>query len=165
MFYHNRRKNGFTLIELLITISLISVLTILSFNNYAKVIDRQNTINASKDIIYALNKARYYSKTKGKVTHIDIPIDSNKYYIDIDGNLLYFQSESDEYSGILPANTKVLQNSCGEFFFYIDGTPMTNVDTYNDPLSNICRIIIGNNDNDSKTLLLNPYSGSIEYEE
>ena len=166
MKHYKRHNSGFTFLELLVTISVISVLAVLSYQSLASSIESQNATMAASQIMNALNKARYYAKTKGKSTFISLPTDSNEYSIEeADGTSLIQTYNIDGASGKLPGNTKILENSCGDFYFYVDGTPMYSVGDFLDPLSSRCEIVVGNEDGLQKTLIINPHTGSIVYDE
>ena len=163
--------NGYTLLELLITIAVISVMTTIGFQSVASSINSQKTSNAAKQVEFALKKARYYAKTKGQITHVSMPVGTNKYVIEANDIDLTSSDNIDGTSGVLPENIKFQTNTCGDIYFYVDGTPLTSAEEPISPLTYLCSITVSASaetddraGNKSETLTLMPYSGSIVYE-
>lgn len=164
MNIQNRNNKGFTLLELLITISLISVLSLMSFQGLANSIDSQNVNHAAKQVAFAINKARYYAKAKGENTHIVLEINSNTYEISADDVSLLNANSIDGTSGELPDNVTITDNTCGDLYFYVDGTPLNSIDPPYQ-LSHYCTITVGAKNGKSKTISILPYSGRVVYDE
>lgn len=161
---NKRNKRGFTLLELLITVSLISVFAMISFQGVADSIGKQKVNNAAKQISFALNKARYYAKTKGENTRIIMEENSNTYEITANDVSIINSNSMDGTSGELPENVVIKTNSCGNLYFYIDGTPLTSIDPPYQ-LSHHCTITVSSNNGRSKTISILPYSGRIMTDE
>lgn len=160
----NRKQKGFTLLELLVTISIISVLLTIALKSVGNSVDSQSASDAGQQAMYALNRARYYAKTKGIVTHVYFGEGTNQYIIEEnDGNSLLKENSIDGSSGELPDGVTVLENTCGDIFFNIDGTPLLSVDPSKEPMYEVCRITVGNSASE-KSLIILPHSGSITYE-
>ncbi|MGD9581263.1 MAG: Tfp pilus assembly protein FimT/FimU [Vampirovibrionia bacterium] len=153
-------NKGFTLIELLITISLMSVLALLGFSSLANSINSQNMNHAAKQLAFGINKARYYAKTKGEITHIEIDTDSNTYEITANEASLINNNSIDGTSGVLPENINIQENTCGDLYFYIDGTPLNSIDPVTQ-LNHSCSISVGPNSKKTKKISILPYSGRV----
>lgn len=164
MAIHIRCKSGFTLLELLITVSLISVFALISFQGLNNSIESQNVNNAAKQIAFAINKARYYAKTKGEMTHIKLEENSKTYEITADDISILNANRMDGTSGKLPNHVTITSNNCGDLYFYIDGTPLNSIDPPYQ-LSHHCTITVGVYNGKSKTISILPYSGSVIYDE
>ncbi len=178
MLNHNKilqkRTSGVTFIELLVTVVIISVMMTLAFTNYNNTINRQSTSNATDQAAFALKEARQYAKRNGIITQVFFPVSQNEYEIYAGTSKILSSSDSGEGSGVLPSNTKILSNSCGEFYFYIDGTPLIDyTETVEDngdkviiinPVDETCTIKIGISDSNSKTIKVHAFSGNITYD-
>jgi prepilin-type N-terminal cleavage/methylation domain-containing protein len=157
----NNKKLGVTLIELLISLALISVLLSIGFNTFDSSIREQNSKSASEQIVSAIKKAKYYSRSKGVVTSLSFPTGSNTYSISADSEVISNSNLFDASSGALPKNVEIIQNNCDSINFYVDGSP---VDSSNNPVTTDCSIKVGYTGGPQKTITIKGNSGNVIYE-
>lgn len=158
------KKSGFTLLELLVTIVIIGVLAVLSFQGVNQSVTTQKAKNGIQQIGYALNKARYYAKAKGERITVTLPCNSTNYYIETDDDVeLHNSSAIDGTSGVLPSGVKLIHSDCYQVIFDIDGKPMESINP-DYPLSYLCRVTVGQNNGPQKSLLISPGTGRVVYE-
>lgn len=158
------RLYGVTFLELMITIAIISVILYLAFDTYSGSINTQTAKSAIKQVGFALKTARYYAKANGVITHVNFPIGSSTYSIDVNDVPITNVSDFGANSGVLPGNAKVVDNTCADVYFYIDGTPLSAIDPEKTEFADHCSIIVGYEGGHQETLYLHAHSGSISYE-
>jgi prepilin-type N-terminal cleavage/methylation domain-containing protein len=154
----NNKKSGVTLIELLISLGLISVLLSMGFSAFDSSIKAQNSKSASEQIVSAIKKAKYYSRSKGVITSLSFPTGGNSYSISVNGIIISNDNNFDATSGKLPKNIEIIQNSCGDINFYVDGSP---VDVSNNTVATDCSIKVGYADGPQKTITIKGNSGNV----
>ena len=157
----NNKKRGISLFELLLSIVLLSVLLTMGFSAFDSSIKDQNTQSATEQIISAIKKSKYYSRSKGVVTSLSFPVGSNTYSISADGTTISNSDFFDATSGKLPKNIKIIQNNCATVNFYVDGSP---VDSSNNPIASDCSIKVGYVGGSQKTITIKGNSGNVFYQ-
>lgn len=157
----NNKEAGISLFELLISIVILSVLLTMGFSTFDSSIKAQNTQSASEQIVSAIKKAKYYSRSKGVITSLSFPVGGNSYSVSADGEVISNNNLFDAYSGKLPKNIEIIQNSCGTVNFYVDGSP---VNSLNETISTDCSIKVGYDSGVQKTITIKGNSGNVIYQ-
>lgn len=163
MKIYSYKKSGFTLLELMIVIVILGVLCLLSFQGVNQSVRLQKATNGIQQVGYALNKARYYAKSKGETVTVIFSSNSNTYTIETDDHDLTDSRAIDGTSGILPSGIKVIHSDQSQIFFDIDGQPMSSMNPKM-PISYVNRLTVGYENGPQKSLLITPVSGRIVYE-
>ena len=158
--YNFNKKSGISLIELLISMALISVLLGIGFNAFDSSIKDQNNHSAAEQIVSAIKKAQYYSRSKGVITSLSFQPGSNTYSISADGAVISNNNNFDATSGILPKNIVIIQNNCAGINFYVDGSP---TDAANNPVTTDCSLTAGYIGGPQKTITIKGNSGNVTY--
>lgn len=162
MFNKSQNKySGISLIELMLTLMLISVLLGTGYVSFNKSIMDQNSKSAAEQVVLAVKKAKFYSRSKGIKTSLSFPAGSNTYSISADGETITNDNNFDATSGKLPKNIEILQNNCNDMNFYVNGTP---IDSVGDRITNSCTIIVGYDEGPQKTITIRGNSGNVSYE-
>ncbi len=161
MNYINIRKAGISLFELLLITILLSVLLGMGFHSFDSSIQDQNSISAAEQVISAIKKTKYYSRSKGVITSLNFPQGSNTYSIIADNTVISNNSYFDASSGKLPKNVEIIQNNCADINFYVDGSP---VDSSGNTITQDCKITIGYLSGPQKIIVIKGNSGNVDFE-
>jgi prepilin-type N-terminal cleavage/methylation domain-containing protein len=159
-----RTATGLTLIELLITLVVMASLLYMAFANFNSSVDRENVTYAAQQTSFAIKNARYYAKRHGVITEVRFPAGSKEYRILVNDQDITDTGDFGAGSGTLDEAVKILTNTCGDFYFYIDGTPITALPPNLVEMDSACEISVGYSDSKQKTLKIYPGTGKITYE-
>lgn len=154
---HFSGNSGYSLIELAVTVIILGVLLSTGFTAFGNSINTQKAGSAAERIMLAVKKARHYSRTKGVLTSLFFTEGSNSYSITADGEILSESSLFDAFSGVLPENTIIIQNTCESINFYADGSL---VNPEGDIVIENCYITTGYVNGSQKTVVIQGYSGN-----
>jgi len=160
MIKQAKKFQGFSLFELLLTTILLSLLLGMGFKSFSDNMQDQNVKSAGEQIISAIKKAKYYSRSKGVTTKLNFPVGSNTYSIFADDTNLSNSSNFDSTSGKLPENIQILSNTCTDLNFYVDSSP---INSSYEVISEDCSITVGYNDGAQKTILIKGNSGNVDF--
>jgi len=180
---NRKAKKAVTLLEVLLALILISSVGYTVLDSFYSVINLENAQNAKNQLISAIKMARYYARSKGVITQINLPSNSNTYTITAGTSTLTNTSNFDASSGVLPNNTiisSVIPNNCSNLYFSYDGSLIadTSGDAFTSTSSCTISVValnagVGLNsniqgksvDNSSKqSFVINVNSGSINYD-
>jgi prepilin-type N-terminal cleavage/methylation domain-containing protein len=161
MNFNYNRKKGMSLFELLITTMLLSILLSMGFHSFDSSVQDQNAVSAAEQMISAINKTKYYSRSKGVVASLSFPIGSNTYSISADNVVISNSNFFDASSGKLPKNVEIIQNTCIDINFYVDGSL---VDSSGSTIIQDCKITVGYESGPQKTIVIRGNSGNVDYE-
>lgn len=151
-------KSGISLIELAVTALLLSIILTMGFKSFDSSIKDQNAKSASEQVVSAIKKAKYYSRSKGVTTSLNFIQGSNSYSILADGVNISQNTLFDSTSGTLPKNVIIIGNTCDSLNFYVDGSP---VDTNGNVIKTDCSIKIGYSSGTQKTIVVKGNTGNV----
>jgi prepilin-type N-terminal cleavage/methylation domain-containing protein len=151
------RKKGVTLLELLVTLSLISFLLVMGLTAFTSSTNKQYANEAALQINYAMKKAKYYARAKGLPVDLEFNQGSNTYALTSNDTAITQSGNFDATSGVLPDETEIIQNTCGDIYFNIEGKILSN----DGNTENICHITVGYNNGPQKTLVINRNTGAV----
>ena len=153
------RKQGISLLELLITVVLTGVLATLGFTSFSGTFKSQQLQNGIDQIAYALREAKYYARAKGVITTLNINPGNTNFTITANNETLTSSDHFDAFSGKLPDNIIIINNSCPGLNFSVDGTF---TDNSGNTIYNDCSITLGYNSDPQKTLTIKGKIGDVE---
>ena len=152
------KKSGLSLMELMITVAIMAVLLSTGFTAFGNSIESQKSKQAADQIASAIKQAKYFSRSNGVLTSLFFIEGSNTYTIIADGEIISDNGFYDSFSGILPENTVVVQNTCNEINFYVDGSV---VDSEGEVITGSCSIKVGYINGKQNTVTIRGNSGNV----
>lgn len=155
------KKLGVSLFELLIAVVLLSLLLGIGYSNFDNSVKNQNTKSSAEQVVLAIKNAKYYARAKGIITSLGFTAGSNTYSISANGNILTNNANFDSTSGKLPNNIIIINSTCGDLNFYVDGSP---IDSDGNSITQNCEIKIGYNNGPQKNIIIMGNTGNVIYE-
>ncbi|MDD3149236.1 MAG: type II secretion system protein [Candidatus Gastranaerophilales bacterium] len=152
------KKNGVSLLELMTVVSLAGFLLLSGMTTFNGMIRLQNIKSSADQVTFSIKKARYYARSQGFITKIDLTTGNNTYTIEADSENITNNNNFDATSGVLEENIFILSNSCSEIYFNSSGIP---VDSDNNPLEQNCSIDVGYDSQNFSTIVLEKGSGNV----
>lgn len=149
---------GISLLELMITVALIAILISTGFTSFDNSIREEKTISASEQIMAAIKKAKYHARSKGVLTSLVFPAGSNNYSIIADGEIISNNALFDASSGVLPENIVIIQSTCNDINFYVDGSL---VDSEGEVVSEDCSVRLGYINGNQKIITVKGNTGNV----